>query len=1025
MAPGTLNDVLRQLRKLCQGEADRDLGDGDLLERFLARREETAFAILVQRHGPMVLGVCQRVLKDPHAAEDAFQASFLVLARRSATIRKRGSLASWLYGVAQRIALRARARGAAQRSRERRSGEMPRAEALDELTWQELRSVLDEEIGSLPERYRAPVVLCYLEGKSYEQAARELGWPKSSLASRLSRARGVLRERLARRGVALSAAALAAGLAERAAGAALPALLVLNTVKGVTLFAAGKAAAGPLSAQALALGEESMKGMLGFKGKALIALLVAGLGAGLAGLAGHAAPGREPPTPPGDARGPAAGVDQSGAAKADAAGGADRPAAPAAKPQPAPAQPADQAGETFTYAGRVLGPDGKPLAGAKLFINGLTPGVIEYRARGTSGPDGTFRFRVRRDEFGDKGVVPPSRSPPERYVHIGASAEGCGAASVWAGQAEEREQLTLWLPAEEIVTGRVMDLEGRPVAGVDVHAYIRGSRAAKDHRPLPYDAPSTAGHFSGNILPQEDRNSGKTDKDGRFTLRGLSHGWLYDLSFHGPTIVNAKACLAARPQKAGVMGGAGISPPDRPLPQMPLYGSTFTHVAVPCKPILGVVREKGSGKPLAGVGVSREWTRDDDPQGWATTDKEGRYKLTGLPPGVHTLRVDPPRGTPYLTAEFRVQADQPGIEPVTFDIQLERQPAASGRVIDRATGKPVQAWVEYRPLAKNPNLKANAFLAEARWRNHPPSDRTDADGRFMLPVLRGPGVVLVRAEHEYLPTSLAKEDRVAGVADPADPELIDCRPLLAWPREFHAYRLIDVPEGKDAAVEIALTPGLSRPLVLEFPDGKARETTVLGLKPVSNDRGEVYFPGRSAVHALAEGEVRRLIVSTQDAQLAASAVVSGKEAGPVTVKLKPTGTITGRVVDKDGKPIAGVSFQTLCDGGPGWAGVFVHGGSIIPTLTPAESRRKPRTSGFYDQGLHVSRSEQTDAEGRFRLPGILADVAFDLKVRLVAPPNAKGQRFITGEVIIARPTVKPGETLDLGDLRAVAPPKKK
>src|SRR5262245_39547469 len=127
MVQSTLNDVLRHLRSLCASEAIRDLGDDELLQRFLARREETSFAILVQRHGPMVLGVCQRVLRDAHAAEDAFQAAFLVLVRRSASIRKRGSLASWLYGVAQRIALRVRARDAAQRSRDRRAGAMPRA----------------------------------------------------------------------------------------------------------------------------------------------------------------------------------------------------------------------------------------------------------------------------------------------------------------------------------------------------------------------------------------------------------------------------------------------------------------------------------------------------------------------------------------------------------------------------------------------------------------------------------------------------------------------------------------------------------------------------------------------------------------------------------------------------------------------------------------------------------------------------------------------------------------------------------
>src|SRR5262249_25105617 len=155
--------------------------------------------------------------------------------------------------------------------------------------WQELRSILDEEIGSLPDRYRAPVVLCYLEGKSYEQAARELGWPKSSLANRLTRARDLLRTRLARRGISLSAAALAAGLAEQTAGAAVPALLTLTLVKGAALMAAGKTAVGAVSSHAIVLAEEAVKGMLGFKGKVLAVLLVAGLAATGVGHSGHKA----------------------------------------------------------------------------------------------------------------------------------------------------------------------------------------------------------------------------------------------------------------------------------------------------------------------------------------------------------------------------------------------------------------------------------------------------------------------------------------------------------------------------------------------------------------------------------------------------------------------------------------------------------------------------------------------------------------------------------------------------------------
>jgi hypothetical protein len=301
---------------------------------------------------------------------------------------------------------------------------------------------------------------------------------------------------------------------------------------------------------------------------------------------------------------------------------------------------------------------------------------------------------------------------------------------------------------------------------------------------------------------------------------------------------------------------------------------------------------------------------------------------------------------------------------------------------------------------------------------------TDGDGRFTLTVLRGRGVLLIRADDRYLPAGLEKADQIAEVTDTNDPELIDCRPLLAWPGDFHAYRLIDVAQGKEASVDIRLVPGIARPLVVEFPDGKSRDTAVLGLKPIASDHGDAYHPGKSVVLGLADKEIRRLFLSTYDGQLAATAAVSGKERGPVNVKLKPTGTITGRVVDKDGKPIPGVGFRLYFDDGPGRPGVYIHGGYAARALTETEAKRRDRTNSFRDLTTKASLAERTDEQGRFRLTGMLPDVAFDLETLLIAPPNRKGQRLITGEVRIARPTVKPGETLDLGTLRAIEPPKK-
>jgi RNA polymerase sigma factor (sigma-70 family) len=187
-----------------------NLTDHELLDRFITRREEAAFEALLQRHGPLVFGVCRRVLHSAQDAEDAFQATFLVLVRKAASIAKRASLRSWLYGVAYRVAVKARMRALQRTTHENRAVNRSTSDPVEEILWQDLRPVLDEEVNRLPEKYRAPVILCYLEGLSYAEAAAELGCSKGTIALRLEQARDQLRNRLSRRGVALSLAQFAA-----------------------------------------------------------------------------------------------------------------------------------------------------------------------------------------------------------------------------------------------------------------------------------------------------------------------------------------------------------------------------------------------------------------------------------------------------------------------------------------------------------------------------------------------------------------------------------------------------------------------------------------------------------------------------------------------------------------------------------------------------------------------------------------------------------------------------------------------
>jgi RNA polymerase sigma factor (sigma-70 family) len=217
-----INDVIRTLRgKLARDEA-ATAGDATLLERFLGRRDEAAFAELVQRHGAMVYGVCRRLLRSQHDAEDAFQATFLVLVRRGAAVLRVRSVGCWLYGVARRTALEARRAAARRRAKEANAMPGHATGAADERC--DLRDVLDAEIDQLPQKFRSPLVLCDLEGKTRKEAARQLGWPEGTVASRLAAARTMLAKRLRRRGVSLSAAALATALAADAEGAVPPGL---------------------------------------------------------------------------------------------------------------------------------------------------------------------------------------------------------------------------------------------------------------------------------------------------------------------------------------------------------------------------------------------------------------------------------------------------------------------------------------------------------------------------------------------------------------------------------------------------------------------------------------------------------------------------------------------------------------------------------------------------------------------------------------------------------------------------------
>src|SRR5262249_1044642 len=257
MATVQLVKVVERLRNVVGQPDVSGMMDGDLVKRYARQRHDAAFEALVRRHGPMVMGVCRRVLHDTHAAEDAFQATFLLLARKACTLRSPSTVGNWLYGVAYRTALEAKRANAKRRAKE--ASVVRRNETCAD-SWTELRTVLDEELDHLPEKYRAVVVLCDLEGKTRKEAAQHLGWPEGTVASRLATARTILAKRLVRHGLAVSGGALAMVVSQNAS-ACVPPAVVSSTVKAASLVTAGKAGAAAITPTVAALMEGVMKAM--------------------------------------------------------------------------------------------------------------------------------------------------------------------------------------------------------------------------------------------------------------------------------------------------------------------------------------------------------------------------------------------------------------------------------------------------------------------------------------------------------------------------------------------------------------------------------------------------------------------------------------------------------------------------------------------------------------------------------------------------------------------------------------------
>ena len=921
--------------------------DRALLAQFTTG-DQAAFTTLVERHMGMVLGVCRRALANPHDADDACQAVFLVLARRAAG-RWDESVANWLYGTARKVAANV-TRAAARRARhEAQTSPAAPASPLDQLTGREVLAALDQELDRLPARYREPLVLCCLEGLTRDEAAARLGVPLVTLKSQLDRGRQKLADALTRRGVALGAGLLL-GTVAGPAGACPPRLVeaVLAAVagtapKGIRALAEGAVASGPV--------------------KKLVAAAV------LLGVVGAAV-----------ALGPVAGPEFGEDAKALTQKASGVPSN--ATPPDAPVRPTNKtdekaekgAGETVTFRGRVLGPDGKPVAGAKLhaeqsFHYTLRPKILTDRA--TTDAEGRFEFRVPRAMFeGSEGAV-------------AATAPKYGLGWVVLGVGARGDDLTIRLSgADTPVTGQIVTLEGKPVPGVRVTA-VQINAAPKDD----------LGPWLKAIKQKNDNEdpeweylrhriggmglAATTDAQGRFELSGIGSNRLVRLRLEGPTVSTQDVRVLTRTGEAvTVKDSEGHPQFNRAPTYVTYYGARFRHPASPTRPIVGVVRDRDSGKPLVGATIrgykfaDRELREVGEAAVEATTDENGRYRLVGMPRGSgNEILVVPGPDRPYLITR-KVVADPPGLNPVTVDFELKRGVWIEGRITDKATGRPVRIGVEYFATLDNPNLRDHPGFGNIYGFFYSDSF-ANTDGSYRVVGMPGAGFVVTARTQEHLCTTERDDEygRKEGVI-PAAPNYLG--PLI----NFSAIVSVEVKPGTEPTRrDVALDPGWTFTGKLIGPDGKP----VVGAQwlAVESASGRWTDKMEAAEFTVAKFNPklpRDVLFLHAEKGLVGLLQPPEKNGAAVTVQMRPGATVTGRLMDGDGKPRAGFRVNL-------WV----------------QTKQKPHWESY------APNSVVTDMDGKFRIEALVPGFRFMLF------HNEGSLQFGDG--------LRAGEVKELGDVR--------
>ena len=444
MVRGRLGPALNDLRRLWNAGTVSGLSDTRLLEQFAANRDEAAFDCLMTRHGPLVWSVCRSILSDPHDVEDAFQASFLILVRKARSLRVRDSLCGWLYRVSYRVAQEARVQRDRRRVRERAIVDRVATVGETERVRDELLGILSHEINRLPEKYRLPIVLCELEGLTRKEAAGQLDWPPGTVATRLARGQDLLRQRMRRR-LGDDVGELGGWLGGLVSTSVPAACREATAQAALTLAKKGWVAAG-LGSSACSLAQCVHRALFwtSLRSVFLLALSLAVV-TWVATRWLRRGTGQAPPP-------------------ADRGQSAILPQGPVARPEPQKPNPVLSAeeGDRLTYGGKVLGPNGKPLSGASVYLD-LPHTNVPFYKLGISGEDGRFRATISRRELAKVGPL-----DPWRFAKVVATAPGYGPVWEWTPVPpsprihRRSDDLTLRLAWDDVpIDGRILTCRGQ------------------------------------------------------------------------------------------------------------------------------------------------------------------------------------------------------------------------------------------------------------------------------------------------------------------------------------------------------------------------------------------------------------------------------------------------------------------------------------------------------------------------------------------------------------------------------------